>query len=91
MQTLNIKSLVKLSFYAGALTNEYEMHHECPKITNVCLNHNENYQLDSSIYMLQTIKIHKEEFNLFYDSGCGGLVSRKQAIRHLEKTRRANQ
>ena len=41
--------------------------------------------------MLQTIKIDKEEFNLFYDSGGGDLVSRKQAITRLVKMGRANQ
>ena len=82
---------MKLSFYAGAITNEYEMHHECPKLTNVCLTNGVNCQLESSIYMLQSIKIDNEEFNLFYDSGCGDLVSRKQVITRLENMGRANQ
>ena len=45
----------------------------------------DNEQLESSVYMLQTIKIEDMKFNLFYDSGCGDLVSRKSAVVRLEK------
>ena len=45
---------------------------------------------ESSIFMLQTIQIEGKNFNLFYDSGCGDLVSRKQAVDQLERMGRAN-
>ena len=49
----------------------------------------DNEQLESSIYLLQTIKIEDKKFNLFYDNGCGDLVSRKSAVVRLEKMGRA--
>ena len=38
---------------------------------------------DRAIFMLQTINVHGESFNLFYDSGCGDLVCKKSAIDKL--------
>ena len=35
------------------------------------------------IFMLQTIKIEGESFNIFYDSGCGDMVCKKSAIDKL--------
>ena len=40
--------------------------------------------------MLQTIEIDGKRFNLFFDSGCGDLVSRKGAVFSLEKMGRAS-
>jgi len=45
--------------------------------------------LDLAIYMLQTIEIQGEKFNLFYDTGCSDLVAKKDAITTLEKMGRA--
>ena len=39
---------------------------------------------ESSVYILQTISINGERFNLFFDTGCGDLVCRKEAISKLE-------
>ena len=41
---------------------------------------------DSSVYILQTIKVNDRKLNLFYDSGCGDLVCRKEAVTELEKS-----
>ena len=41
---------------------------------------------DSSVYILQTIKVNDRNLNLFYDSGCGDLVCRKEAVTELEKS-----
>ena len=38
---------------------------------------------DRAIFMLQTINVQGELFNLFYDSGCGDLVCKKSAIDKL--------
>ena len=46
---------------------------------------------DSSIYVLQTIKVESEVFRLFFDSGCGDLVGKKSAIDTLKMLGRANQ
>ena len=39
--------------------------------------------------MLQTIKIEDKKFNLFYDTGCGDLISRRSAVVCLQKMGRA--
>ena len=39
--------------------------------------------------MLKTIQIEGKQFNVFYDSGCGDLVSRRGAVSILEKMERA--
>ena len=38
---------------------------------------------DRAIFMLETINVLCEMFNLFYDSGCGDLVCKKSAIDKL--------
>ena len=40
---------------------------------------------DKGIFMLQTINVQGELFNLFYDSGCGDLVCKKTAIDKLPR------
>ena len=50
----------------------------------------DNEELESSIYMLQTIQIEGKQFNVLYDSGCGDLVSRRGAVSTLEKMGRAS-
>ena len=37
-------------------------------------------QKESAIYMLQRISLDKKVYNLFFDSGCGDLVCKKEAI-----------
>ena len=40
---------------------------------------------DEGVFMLQTIQAYNETFNLFYDSGCGALLSRFLAIQRLRE------
>ena len=44
---------------------------------------------DKAIYILQTINVNNQQYNIFYDSGCGDMVSRYSAIKRLG--RRAKQ
>ena len=44
---------------------------------------------DKAIYILQTIDVNNQQYNIFYDSGCGDMVSRYSAIKRLG--RRAEQ
>ena len=45
---------------------------------------------DNAIFMLQTIEVRGQLFNLFFDSGCGDMVVRKPVVDCLEKLGRAN-
>ena len=47
--------------------------------------------LDKGIYVLQTIEINKERFDVFFDNGCGNLCCKKEAVDRLEKIGRAQQ
>ena len=47
--------------------------------------------MESAIYILQTIEIQNERFNIFFDSGCGDLVSKRDSVCRLEKLGRASQ
>ena len=40
-------------------------------------------EFDDAIYMLQTIEVQGKTFNLFFDSGCGDLVCKMEAITQL--------
>ena len=40
-------------------------------------------QTESSIYMLQSIRVGVNENNIIFDSGCGDLVSKKSAVDRL--------
>ena len=44
---------------------------------------------DNAIFMLQTIEVGGQLFNLFFNSGCGDMVVRKSAADCLEKLGRA--
>ena len=44
---------------------------------------------ESAVYMFQRIEVDGNTYNLFFDSGCGDLVCRKEATTKLG--RRANQ
>ena len=37
----------------------------------------------NAVYMLQTVLVDNEEYNLFYDSGCGDFVSRWAAVQRI--------
>ena len=39
---------------------------------------------DSGIFIMQTIKVEEHQLNLFYDSGCGDLVTSRDCISKLE-------
>ena len=41
---------------------------------------------DESVFMLQTIEILNEAYNIFYDSGCGGFLSRYAAVLRLRRS-----
>ena len=43
------------------------------------------------IFMLQTIKIKGQHFNIFYDNGCSDLICKKSAIDRLTQLGRATQ
>ena len=46
--------------------------------------------MDLAIYMLQTIQIQGQKFNLVFDSGCGDLVCKKDAVSCLQGMGRAS-
>ena len=58
------------------------------KYYKVSDNGTENEDSDMGIYMLQTIKIGDQNFNVFFDSGCGDMVCKKSAIDLLDKQNR---
>jgi len=70
---------MSLSFHAGASSGSYGIRHESGMD-----------EFEYSIYMLQTIEIQGKRFNLFFDSGCGDLVSRRRAVLCLERKGRAS-
>ena len=45
---------------------------------------------ESSVYILQTISIYNKMFNLFFDTGCGDLVFKKEAISELANLDKAS-
>ena len=45
--------------------------------------------VDSSVYILQTIAVENHKLNIFFDSGCGDLVSKKEVISKLEEVGKA--
>ena len=48
-------------------------------------------EAERGIFMLQTIDIDGENFNIFYDSGCSDLICKKSAIEKLARVGRAQQ
>ena len=73
---------IKLSFHCDKPNQVHESH-----LVNLF---DEDEVTDSSVYILQTIQITDKRFNLFFDSGCGDLVCRKEAISELEELGKAN-
>ena len=45
---------------------------------------------ESAIYILQTIKVNKQNYSLFYDTGCCDMVSRYAAIKSIESRPKQN-
>ena len=81
----------KLRFVTNSKTKykEFSQNMKLSYYTGGYTGKSDNELLESSIYMLQTIKIEGKKFNIFFDSGCGDLVSRKSAVVRLEKMGRA--
>ena len=52
---------------------------------------NDVERMESAIYILQMIEIQSERFNIFFDSGCGDLVSRRDGVSRLQKFGRSSQ
>ena len=65
---------ISISFHADAESNSYRVQGE---------------ELEMAIYMLQTIELNGKNLNLFYDTGCGDMVCRKEAVDWLIKQKRA--
>ena len=64
---------------------------KCPNIGASHVANGVDVEADRGIFMLQTIEIGGQLFNIFYDSGCGDLVCKKSAIDKLVKIGRASQ
>ena len=52
---------------------------------------NDVEKMESAIYILQTIEIQSERFNIFFDNGCGDLVSRRDGVSRLQKLGQSSQ
>ena len=65
---------IKLSFHVNLSkqVNKVSRKHKDDSIIN-----------DSAIYILQTVRIGCNQYTLFYDTGCGDLVCRYQAVRSI--------
>ena len=48
--------------------------------SNIINSKTEADTLDNAIFILQTIEIEGHKFNLFFDSGCGDMVTKKSAL-----------
>ena len=67
---------IKISFHAGSYSSD--------------LGTDEDEITDSGIFCLQTIKVKDVDLNLFYDSGCGDLVTSRDCISKLERVGNAS-
>ena len=66
---------IKLSFHAS-YKNQMSSQSKDQKSTDANLD-------DKAIYILQTIKVNSQQFTIFYDTGCGDMVSKHSAIKRL--------
>ena len=73
---------IAISFHAGV---EFNNSYGAQKVTS-----GSDEGMDLTIYMLQTIQIQGQKFNLFFDSGCGDLVCKKDAVSCLQGMGRAS-
>ena len=67
---------IKISFHSGSYLSD--------------LGVDEDEITDSGIFCLQTIKVNDVHLNLFYDSGCGDLVTSRDCISKLEGVGKAS-
>ena len=65
---------IKLSFHTASSNQSIHKTHQSTTLEDT--NH-------SSIYILQTISIDNKPYTLFFDSGCGDLVCRYEAIQNM--------
>ena len=84
---LDIYSLLVLPEYSK--NKRISFYNLNAKRTKKSLFHSKNKHEDS-LFLLQTIQIDSEKFNLFYDTGCQDSVSKKEAVNKLELLRRAS-
>ena len=87
----NVKNLddfskkISISYYSQSAKTTYVSENTYKsKNSNV-----EDDVFDTGIFMLQTIRIEGNTFNLFFDSGCGDMVIKKSAVNCLMKLGRA--
>ena len=76
MQLKEFSKSIKLSFHVDTTElNSYQIK---------CKPNNDDLITDSAIYTLQTIRVDKELYTLFFDSGCSDLVSRYDAVKRMK-------
>ena len=78
----NFSKKIKLNFHCDNLNKVYKSHSASE--------YNYGEVMDSSVYILQTIQVENRKLNIFFDSGCGDLVCRKEAISDLEEIGKAS-
>ena len=74
VQLPNFSKEIKLSFHSGAAL-------PASGDSSCCLAEEENEE--KAVYLLQTIMVNGNCFTIFYDNGCGGFMSRYQAVTRL--------
>ena len=72
---------IKLNFHCDSLSQVYKSDLSCDL--------EDSEVIESSIYILQTIQVEDRKLNIFFDSGCGDLVRRKEAVMELEELGKA--
>ena len=63
-------------------------HNQSPRKQDMHYNHPHEFVdsvNDEAVFMLQTIQIDNQSYNLFYDTGCGGFLSRYEAVMRLKE------
>ena len=68
-----------ISLHVDEENGSYKVHGE----------YNQPDELDTAIYMLQTIRVDNQDLNIFLDSGCGDMVCRKMPVDWLKNSNRA--
>ena len=56
----------------------------------VCNRSDSSEVMDDSVYILQIIAVDDQKSNIFFDSGCGDLVSKMEAVSKLEEVGKAS-
>ena len=78
VQLKEFSKSIELSYHADTTElNSYQIK---------CKPNNDDLITDSGIYTLQTIRVDKELYTLFFDSGCSDLVSRYDAVKRMKNT-----